>query len=64
VAEQKFRGLMIHMGWKLKLEQPNTSVVAVMMVILWKAIGGNWEAAFAAGAFYIMLITFSPTLRK
>lgn len=55
---------MIHMGWKLKLEQPNTSAVAVMMVILWKAIGGNWEAAFAAGAFYIMLTALSPTLRK
>ena len=62
VAERSFRGLMIRTGWKLK--RLDTSTAALMIVMLWKVTGGNWEAAFAAGAFYIMLVNLSPMVRK
>jgi hypothetical protein len=32
-----------------------------MIVILWKATRGSWEADFAAGGFYIMLVSLGVT---
>jgi hypothetical protein len=55
---------MVHWGRKWKQERLDTCAVGVMIVILWKATGGSWEAAFAAGGFYIMLVSLSPRLRK
>ncbi|KAF8850321.1 hypothetical protein BDZ45DRAFT_809232 [Acephala macrosclerotiorum] len=62
VAETKFRGLMIH--WGCKWRPLDVPAVALIIVTLWKASGGNWEAAFAAGGFYIMLVSLSPRLHK
>jgi hypothetical protein len=58
VADRRYPGLMITTGYKL--QNIDNSAVAISIVLLWKAFGGNWEAAFAAGAFYIMLFTLSP----
>jgi hypothetical protein len=38
--------------------------VALMIVTLWKASGGSWEAAFAAGSFFIMLVSILPMICK
>lgn len=62
VADRKYRGLMITTAYRL--QKIDSSAVAISIVLLWKAFGGNWEAAFAAGAFYIMLVTLSPRSRK
>ena len=64
MAEQRFRGLIIYAGVKQKLKVLDTGVLATIVVILWKATGGDWEAAFAAGGFFVMLISLSSTLRK
>jgi len=63
IAEQRYRGMKIHWGQKWKPKRLDTCAVAVVIVILWKATGGNWEAACAAGGFYIMLVSLSPKAR-
>jgi hypothetical protein len=55
---------MAHPGPKWKQKRLDTCAIGVMIVILWKATGGSWEAAFAAGGFYIMLASLSPRLHK
>jgi hypothetical protein len=55
---------MAHWGWKRKQGPLDMSALGMMIVIVWKATGGSWEAAFAAGAFYITLVPRLPSLRK
>ena len=62
VADQKHQGLMITTEYRL--QNIDSNVVATSIVLLWKVFGGSWEAAFAAGALYIMLVTLSPISRK
>ncbi|CZT13231.1 uncharacterized protein RCO7_05276 [Rhynchosporium graminicola] len=59
VAEAEFRALMIHTGFST-MRPLDVRTVAMAIVVLWKASGGTWEAAFASGGFWIMLFSLSP----
>jgi hypothetical protein len=59
IAEQQFRGLAILSGWKVKSIRYAASVVAIIVVVLWKICGGSWETSIAARAFFVTLLTLS-----
>jgi hypothetical protein len=63
VAEAKFRAIMIQAGFR-RWRPFDMPAVAMIIVTLWKVSGGNWEAAFASGGFFIMLVSLSPRMYK
>ncbi|KAE9373930.1 hypothetical protein N431DRAFT_482792 [Stipitochalara longipes BDJ] len=62
VAEAKFRGLMFCFGFQRVWTPFDAPTMALMIVTLWKVRGGSWEVAFAAGAFFLMLVPFLTRL--
>ena len=62
VAEAKFRGMMLRCGYTWKYRPLDVPAMAIMIVTLWKVIGGSWEAAL--GGIFIMLVSFSPMICK
>lgn len=63
VAEAKSRAIMVQAGFR-RWRPFDVPVVAMIMVTVWKVSGGNWEAAFASGSFFIMLVSLSTRMCK
>jgi len=55
---------MIRWGFKGMRRPFDVPVLALMIVTLWKACGGNWEAAFAAGGFFVVLVSYLSAFCK
>ena len=63
VAEAKFRAIMIQAGFR-RWRPFDVPTGAMIIVALWKVSGGTWEAAFACGGFFIMLVRFRLELGR
>jgi hypothetical protein len=56
--------MMLRCGYTWKYRPLDVPAMAIMIVTLWKVSGGSWEAAFAAGGFFIALVSLSLIICK